>query len=56
VRVTIGSGAELCVLTVSALNPKIKIETARKIMDIDLGRVFIILDPNQKWQIEMIRL
>jgi hypothetical protein len=46
VRVTIGSGAELCALTVSALNPKIRIETARKVMVKDLSRAFITFLPH----------
>jgi hypothetical protein len=45
VRVAIGSGAELCAFTRSALNPEIKIESASKAMVIDLGGVFIIFVP-----------
>jgi hypothetical protein len=55
VRVTIGSGAELCAPTRSALNPEIKIESARKAKVRDLGRVFIIFLPHVWWKITWIR-
>jgi hypothetical protein len=42
VRVTIGSGAELCALKRSALKPEIKIETARMAMVRYLCMGFII--------------
>jgi hypothetical protein len=47
VRVTIGFGAEVCALTRSALNPEIKIETARKLMVKDLWKEFIIHSPSE---------
>jgi hypothetical protein len=54
VRVTIGSGVELCALTKSVLTPEIKIKTTRNAMVSDLGRVFIILVPHVWLQITMI--
>jgi hypothetical protein len=33
----------------STLNPEIKIETARKAIDRDLGKVFIILGSPEQW-------
>jgi hypothetical protein len=39
----------------STVNPEIKIETARKAMVRDLGRVFIILVSSEWWRITTIR-
>jgi hypothetical protein len=55
VRVVIGSGAELWALTISALNPEIKIESTKKAMVFDLGRVIIICLPHVWWKITWIR-
>jgi hypothetical protein len=49
-----GPAAELCALTRSALNPEIKIETARKAMVRDLCWVFIILVLSEWLRITMI--
>jgi hypothetical protein len=47
VRGTIGPGAELCALIRSSLKPKIRIETARKVMVRNLRKEFIIHSPSE---------
>ena len=44
-----------CAPTKSTFDPEIKIETARKAMVKDLGRVFIILASSEQWRITTIR-